>query len=157
MKIYYDIDELNRRLSSLNEKKIVFTNGVFDIIHPGHIDLLEFARKSGDCLIVGINDDDSVRRLNKGEGRPVFPLAERMEVLEAIEFVDFIIPFSQDTPFDLINGLFRVDVLVKGGDYKPAEVVGRAEVESAGGKLLLFEFKTGYSTSSLVERIKSQW
>ena len=157
MKIFYDINELNRRLRELKEKKIVFTNGVFDIIHPGHIDLLEFAQKSGNCLVVGINDDDSVRRLDKGAGRPVFPLAERMEVLAAIEFVDFIIPFSQDTPLDLINGLYRVDVLVKGGDYKPAEVVGRTEVEEAGGKLLLFEFKPGYSTSSLIERIKSQW
>jgi len=157
MKIFHDINDLNRRLSSLKEKKIVFTNGVFDIIHPGHIDLLEFAKKNGDYLIVGINDDDSVRRLNKGEERPIFPLAERMEVLEAIEFVDFIIPFSQDTPLDLINGLCRVDVLVKGGDYKPAEVVGRAEVESSGGKLLLVQFKSGYSTSSLIGRIKSQW
>ncbi|MCK5055735.1 MAG: adenylyltransferase/cytidyltransferase family protein [Candidatus Aminicenantes bacterium] len=155
MKICLDINDLNRRLDRLTGKKIVFTNGVFDILHPGHIELLEFAGKSGDCLIVGINDDDSVKRLNKGEGRPIFPLGERMKVLAAIEFVDYIIPFSQDTPLALINGLSRVDVLVKGGDYKPDEVVGRESVEQAGGKLLLFEFKSGYSTSSLVEKVKS--
>jgi D-beta-D-heptose 7-phosphate kinase/D-beta-D-heptose 1-phosphate adenosyltransferase len=155
MKIFHNINDLNRCLSDFKGKKIVFTNGVFDIIHPGHIDLLEFAKKKGDYLIIGINDDESVRRLNKGDERPVFPLAERMEVLEAIEFVDFIIPFSQDTPLELITGLYRVDILVKGSDYKPAEVVGRNEVESAGGKLFLFEFKSGFSTSTLIERIKS--
>lgn len=155
MKICRDVNELNKRLDRLTGKKIVFTNGVFDIIHPGHIELLEFAGKSGDCLIVGINDDDSVKRLNKGEGRPIYPLDERMKVLAAVEFVDYIIPFSQDTPLALINALCRVDVLVKGGDYKPGEVVGREKVEEAGGKLLLFEFKSAYSTSSLIEKVKS--
>jgi len=155
MKICRDVNELNRRLKHLAGKKIVFTNGVFDIIHPGHIELLEFAKKNGDCLIVGINDDESVKRLNKGEGRPVFPLSERMEVLAAVEFVDYVIPFSQDTPSVLINALCRVDVLVKGGDYKPAEVVGREKVEAAGGQLLLFEIKSAYSTSSLIEKVKS--
>ncbi len=155
MKIYYDVNELNKRLIGLKDKKIVFTNGVFDIIHPGHIDLLEFAKKSGDYLIVGINEDDSVRRLNKGQGRPIFPLAERMVVLRAIEYVDFIIPFAEDTPLELIKALHRIDVLVKGADYKPDEVVGRDEVERRGGKLLLFEFKSHYSTSSLIEKIKT--
>jgi D-beta-D-heptose 7-phosphate kinase/D-beta-D-heptose 1-phosphate adenosyltransferase len=155
MKIYRDVNELNRRLHRLAGKKIVFTNGVFDILHPGHIELLEFAKKNGDCLIVGINDDDSVKRLNKGKGRPIFPLNERMEVLAAVEFIDYIIPFSQDTPLTLINALCRVDVLVKGGDYKPGEVVGREKVEEAGGKLLLFEFKSAYSTSALIDKVKS--
>ena len=155
MKIYYNIDALNAELRKLEGKKIVFTNGVFDLIHAGHIDLLEFARSSGDCLIVGINDDLSVKRL-KGEDRPLYPLAERMEVLEAIMYVDFIIPFSEDTPLELITALHRVDVLVKGGDYKPHEVVGRAEVEAAGGKLLLFDFKTPTSTSQLVEKVKKK-
>ncbi|MCI0471674.1 MAG: D-glycero-beta-D-manno-heptose 1-phosphate adenylyltransferase, partial [Candidatus Aminicenantes bacterium] len=99
--------------------------------------------------------DDSARRLDKGAGRPVFPLAERMEVLEAIEFVDFIIPFSEDTPLQSIKNLHRVDVLVKGGDYRPGTVVGREEVENSGGRLLLFAFKSDYSSSALIDRVKS--
>jgi D-beta-D-heptose 7-phosphate kinase/D-beta-D-heptose 1-phosphate adenosyltransferase len=153
MKIFYQADELNERLRRLKGKKIVFTNGVFDILHAGHIDLLEFAKNSGDYLILGINDDASVKRL-KGENRPVYPLEERMEILAAVMYVDFIIPFPQDTPLELIQSLHRIDVLVKGGDYKPHEVVGRREVESAGGKLLLFDFKTQASTSSILSKIK---
>jgi D-beta-D-heptose 7-phosphate kinase / D-beta-D-heptose 1-phosphate adenosyltransferase len=153
MKIYHTVSELNERLKALNNKTIVFTNGVFDVLHAGHIDLLEYAGRNGDYLVLGINDDASVKRL-KGEDRPVHPLEERMEVLEAIMYVDFIIPFSEDTPLELINGLHRVDVLVKGGDYKPHEVVGRKEVEGAGGKLLLFDFKTSASTTKILEKIK---
>ncbi len=155
MKIFKNIKELNKVLKSLINKKIVFTNGVFDIIHPGHIELLEFAKKNGDVLIIGINDDNSVKNI-KGKNRPIFNLNERMELLEAIEYIDYIIPFSQDTPLDLINKLFRIDVLVKGGDYKPDEVVGKKEVESTGGKLLLFKFQTNYSTSSIIKKIKNQ-
>lgn len=153
MKIFYNAAQLNQEVQKLEGKKIVFTNGVFDLLHAGHIDLLEFAKTSGDYLIVGINDDDSVRRL-KGEGRPIYPLAERMEVLEAVMYVDFIIPFSLDTPLELIKSLLRVDVLVKGGDYKPHEVVGRKEVEEAGGKLLLFDFRNHDSTTSILEKVK---
>lgn len=155
MKIFKNIKELNKVLKSLINKKIVFTNGVFDIIHPGHIELLEFAKKNGDVLIIGINDDNSVKNI-KGKNRPIFNLNERMELLEAIEYIDYIIPFSQDTPLDLINKLFRIDVLVKGGDYKPDEVVGKKEVENTGGKLLLFKFQTNYSTSSIIKKIKNQ-
>jgi D-beta-D-heptose 7-phosphate kinase/D-beta-D-heptose 1-phosphate adenosyltransferase len=154
MKIFYNTADLNKELQKLEGKKIVFTNGVFDLLHAGHIDLLEFAKNSGDYLIVGINDDDSARRLKKGEGRPIYPLAERMEVLEAVMYVDYITPFSQDTPLELIKSLLRVDVLVKGGDYKPHEVVGRKEVEEAGGKLLLFDFRTPYSTTAIVDRVQ---
>ncbi|MCP4215412.1 MAG: adenylyltransferase/cytidyltransferase family protein [bacterium] len=154
MKIFYDIEALNKRLGLL-DGKIVFTNGVFDLLHAGHIELLEFARKSGEYLVLGINDDASVKRLEKGENRPIYPLAERMEVLDAVMFVDFLIPFSQNTPLELIKSLHRVDVLVKGGDYKPHEVVGRKEVEGAGGKLLLFDFRTEASTSGLVRKVKS--
>jgi rfaE bifunctional protein nucleotidyltransferase chain/domain len=153
MKIFTNVDELNRGLAKLEGKTIVFTNGVFDILHAGHVDLLEFAKSSGDYLIVGINDDDSVRRL-KGEDRPVYPLEERIKILAAVMYVDFIIPFSQDTPLELIKGLLRVDVLVKGGDYKPHEVVGRKEVEEGGGKVLLFDFKTDLSTTAILEKIK---
>jgi len=155
MKIFKNIKELNKVLKPLINKKIVFTNGVFDIIHPGHIELFEFAKKNGDLLIVGINDDDSVKNI-KGKNRPIFNLNERMELLEAIEYIDYIIPFSQDTPIDLINKLFRIDVLVKGGDYKPDEVKGKKEVERTGGKLLLFKFHTNYSTSSIIKKIKNQ-
>jgi D-beta-D-heptose 7-phosphate kinase/D-beta-D-heptose 1-phosphate adenosyltransferase len=153
MKIFKNVDELNRQLEMLVGKKIVFTNGVFDILHPGHIDLLEFAKSSGDYLIVGINDDDSVKRL-KGKDRPLYSLEERMEILAAVMYVDFIIPFPQDTPRQLIKRLYRVDVLVKGGDYKPNEVVGRKEVEESGGKLLLFDFKNNWSTTAVLQKIK---
>lgn len=154
MKLFYSVNDLNRQLKKLAGKKIVFTNGVFDLIHAGHIELLEFAQNSGDYLILGINDDESVKRL-KGEARPIYPLAERMEIMAAIMYVDFIIPFCEDTPLELIKSLHRVDVLVKGGDYKPHEVVGREEVEASGGRLLLFDFRTHSSTSDLVDKVKN--
>lgn len=154
MKIYYDVEELNQKLRKLEGKTIVFTNGVFDLLHAGHIDILEFAKSSGDYLIVGVNDDNSVKRLAKGKGRPIYPLEQRMKILAAIMYIDFVIPFSQDTPLELIKGLHRVDVLVKGGDYRPHEVVGREEVEKSGGKVLLFDFKTDISTSTVIKRIQ---
>lgn len=132
----------------------MFTNGVFDLLHPGHIELLESARSQGDCLIVGVNDDASVQRL-KGEKRPIMPLKERMEVLAAFTAVDFVIPFSQDTPLELIQAIDRIDVLVKGGDYEPDQVVGRKEVEACGGRLFLFPIRSQYSTSSIIEKIKT--
>jgi rfaE bifunctional protein nucleotidyltransferase chain/domain len=153
MKIFKSVEELNEELKKQDGKKIVFTNGVFDILHAGHIDILEFAKTNGDFLIVGINDDDSVKRL-KGISRPIYTLEERMEVLQAVMYVDFIIPFTEDTPLQLIKNLHRVDILVKGGDYKTHEVVGRQEVEQAGGKLLLFDFKNASSTTSILKKIK---
>jgi len=154
MKIYSTPELLNIRLRKDEYRAIVFTNGVFDLLHPGHIELLESARSQGDCLIVGINDDASVQRL-KGNKRPILPLQERMEVVAAIACVDFIIPFSQDTPLQLIQALQRIDVLVKGGDYKPEQVVGRKEVEEAGGRLFLFSFRSNHSTSKIIEKIKT--
>ncbi len=151
-KIYRDAAKLNRELERYQQKKIVFTNGVFDVLHAGHIELLEFAKSKGDILIVGINDDASVKRL-KGEKRPVFSLEERMELLEAMQYVDFIIPFSEDTPLRLILHLLRIDVLVKGGDYLPQNVVGRKEVEESGGELCLFTFQSRMSTSDIIEKI----
>lgn len=153
MKIYPNVEDLNVRLRQLDHKTIVFTNGVFDILHAGHIDLLEFCKNNGDFVIVGINDDLSVKRL-KGPQRPIYPLEERMEVLEAVMYTDFIIPFSEDTPLALIKSLHRIDVLVKGGDYKTHQVVGREEVEQAGGKLLIFDFKTYASTTSIIDKLK---
>lgn len=151
MKIREDRRELGRELARLG-RRVVFTNGVFDLLHPGHVELLEHARSLGERLVVGVNDDGSVRRL-KGEKRPIFPLAERMEVLAALECVDFVVPFAEDTPLELIRDLGCVDVLVKGGDYAPAEVVGRAEVEARGGRLVIFRLSGNYSTSGLIERI----
>lgn len=153
VKIVDDLSALNRRLNGdLAACRVVFSNGVFDLLHPGHVELLEFCRAQGDVLIVGVNDDDSVRRL-KGLKRPVFPLAERMEILAAFACVDFVIPFAADTPLELIRALARVDVLVKGGDYRNEQVVGRAEVEAAGGRLVIFPFRSGYSTSAIIEKI----
>ncbi len=152
MKIHEDRLALARVLAELKGQKVVFTNGVFDLLHPGHVELLETARAQGDLLVVGVNDDASVRRL-KGEKRPIFPLAERMEVLAALECVDYIVPFSEDTPLELICALDRIDVLVKGGDYTPEQVVGRAEVEARGGKLVIFKLSGNYSSSGLIEKI----
>ena len=152
MKIHDRAAALNLELEKRAGEKVVFTNGVFDLLHPGHVQLLQFASEQGDLLIVGINDDKSVRRL-KGEKRPIFPLAERMEVLAALECVDHIIPFQEDTPLQLIKALSRIDVLVKGGDYAPEDVVGRSEVEANGGRLCLFKLKENYSSSALIEKI----
>jgi rfaE bifunctional protein nucleotidyltransferase chain/domain len=152
MKINESVASLKRELTARPDARVVFTNGVFDLLHPGHVELLQFARGQGDLLVVGINDDASVRRL-KGEKRPLFPLAERMEVLSALECVDYIVPFSDDTPLQLIRALGRIDVLVKGGDYAPGEVVGREEVEAAGGKLCLFKLAGDYSSSALIDKI----
>jgi len=152
VKVYTNVEELNAKLEKHRKKKIVFTNGVFDIIHPGHIELFQFAKKHGDILIIGINDDHSVRRL-KGKKRPIYSLDERIEILEAIQYINFIIPFSEDTPLELIKKLSRIDILIKGGDYSSREVVGRKEIKDSGGKLILFDFKSRISSSSLIRKI----
>jgi rfaE bifunctional protein nucleotidyltransferase chain/domain len=152
MKIHESAAALKLELAQRRGEKVVFTNGVFDLLHPGHIELLQFARAQGDILVVGVNDDASVRRL-KGEKRPIFQLAERMEVLAALECVDYVVAFGEDTPLELIRALGCIDVLVKGGDYAPADVVGRAEVEGADGVLRIFKLSGKYSTSALIETI----
>jgi len=152
MKIHDRAAALNLELEQNPHARVVFTNGVFDLLHPGHVELLQYARGQGDLLVVGINDDASVVRL-KGEKRPIFPLAERMEVLAALECVDYVIPFSENTPLQLIRELRRIDVLVKGGDYAPDQVVGRNEVEANGGRLCLFKLAGDYSSSALIEKI----
>ena len=133
--------------------RIVFTNGCFDILHAGHVGYLDEARHLGDRLIVAVNDDDSVRRL-KGEGRPVNKLEQRMRVLEGLAAVDWVVPFSEDTPEALLE-LVRPDVLVKGGDYAPDEVVGAEFVRSYGGDVRVLSEVEGYSTTKLVELIGS--
>jgi len=134
--------------------KLVFTNGCFDLLHAGHIGLFREARRLGDALIVALNDDASVRRL-KGPSRPVTPLEERLEILEAVETVSYLTWFAEDTPREII-AVLRPDVLVKGGDWKPDEVVGREEVESAGGRVVIVPYLPGHSTSSILDRIRSK-
>ena len=135
-----------------NGQRVVFTNGCFDLLHPGHIRVLEQARALGDALIVAINSDASVRRI-KGNGRPVIPEKERAEVLAALEAVDYVAIFDEPTPQNLIARVLP-DVLVKGSDWGPDEVVGRAEVEAAGGRVVSIPLEPGYSTTSLIERIR---
>jgi D-beta-D-heptose 7-phosphate kinase/D-beta-D-heptose 1-phosphate adenosyltransferase len=133
--------------------RVVFTNGVFDLLHPGHIDVLTAARRQGDALIVGLNSDDSVRRL-KGPERPVRTEVERAYVLAALSDIDAVVIFSQDTPLELVRHL-RPDVLVKGGDYVPATVVGREEVESWGGRVVIVPLREGQSTTSIIQRLRA--
>ncbi len=143
--------ELAAKIKS-SGKSIVFTNGCFDIIHRGHVEYLEFAASLGDILIIGLNTDDSVRRL-KGTERPINRFEDRALVLASLEAVDYVVGFSEDTPYQLIKEIVP-DVLVKGADYKPEDVVGRDIVEANGGRLVLAPFKSGYSTTGLIEKIK---
>jgi D-beta-D-heptose 7-phosphate kinase/D-beta-D-heptose 1-phosphate adenosyltransferase len=133
-------------------KTIVFTNGVFDILHPGHLRYLQAARRHGDVLIVGLNADASVRR-NKGPERPINPESERAEVLEALTCVDAVSVFDEDTPADIIRRV-QPDILVKGADWAPDQIVGRDTVEARGGRVILEPVEQGYSTTSLIERAK---
>jgi D-beta-D-heptose 7-phosphate kinase/D-beta-D-heptose 1-phosphate adenosyltransferase len=135
-----------------NGKKVVFTNGCFDLLHGGHIRLFREAKKHGDVLIVALNTDASVRKL-KGASRPVFPLRERLEVLEAVEDIDLLTCFSEETPQKIIAEVLP-DVLVKGGDWAPDQVVGRKEVEAAGGKVVIVPYLRGHSSSGLLKKIK---
>jgi rfaE bifunctional protein nucleotidyltransferase chain/domain len=133
--------------------RVVFTNGVFDLLHVGHVDLLTAARALGDHLIVALNSDDSVRRL-KGPSRPVRSEAERAYVLAALEAVDAVTVFEQDTPLDVIRAL-RPDVLVKGGDYNLDSIVGRTEVESWGGRVQVVPLTPGQSTTRIIEALRA--
>ncbi len=128
-------------------RKIVFTNGCFDILHAGHVSILEFSRAKGDLLVVGLNSDDSVRRL-KGSTRPVNKQADRALVLAALESVSYVCIFNEDTPYNLIKTV-RPDVLVKGGDYKPSEIVGR----EFAGKVVRFALLKGRSTTGIIKKM----
>jgi D-beta-D-heptose 7-phosphate kinase/D-beta-D-heptose 1-phosphate adenosyltransferase len=130
----------------------VFTNGVFDLLHPGHVRYLEAARRLGDCLIVGINSDRSVRA-NKGDSRPITPEAERAEILEALVSVDAVVVFDEETPHSLIAAI-QPDVLVKGADWGENAIVGRDIVEARGGRVVRIPLAEGYSTSAIVETIR---
>jgi D-beta-D-heptose 7-phosphate kinase/D-beta-D-heptose 1-phosphate adenosyltransferase len=131
---------------------VVFTNGVFDLLHRGHIDVLVAARAMGAALVVGVNDDASVRRL-KGPERPVRAAADRAYVLAALEPVDAVVIFPEDTPLELIRVL-RPDILVKGGDYTADTIVGRADVESWGGRVAVVPLTVGHSTTSTIDRLR---
>jgi rfaE bifunctional protein nucleotidyltransferase chain/domain len=133
----------------------VFTNGVFDLLHPGHVRYLASARERGDALVVGVNGDESARRLNKGPGRPINSAIERAEVIAALAAVDAVVIFDEDTPHDLVAAL-EPDVLVKGADWQPGTIVGADLVEARGGEVARVPLATGYSTSQLIEKIRSQ-
>lgn len=135
-----------------NGRRVVFTNGCFDLLHPGHVRNLAAARALGDVLIVALNSDASASA-NKGPDRPLVPQQDRAEVMAALGSVDYVVIFDQPTPRELIARVLP-DVLVKGADWGPTEVVGREEVEAAGGRVVSIPLAPGYSTSSLVERIR---
>jgi D-beta-D-heptose 7-phosphate kinase/D-beta-D-heptose 1-phosphate adenosyltransferase len=149
-KVVFDWSVLDQRLAAWRDLRIGFTNGCFDLLHPGHIKLLSEARAACDRLIVGLNGDASVRRL-KGEGRPLQEVHARAEVLAALEAVDLVVVFDQDTPLELIRRV-RPKVLAKGGDYRREEVVGHELVESDGGDVILVDLMPGFSTSKIVRR-----
>ena len=128
------------------------TNGCFDILHAGHVAYLEEAKSLGDRLIVAVNDDNSVRRL-KGESRPINMLDDRMLVLAGLAAVDWVVPFSEDTPAELISAVLP-DVLVKGGDYQPDEIAGGKDVLRNGGEVRVLSFRDGHSTSRIVEKLR---
>lgn len=136
-----------------NGRRVVFTNGCFDLLHPGHIQLLEAARAMGDALVVGLNSDESVRSL-KGASRPVIPQQERAEILANLECVDAVVVFNELTPQKTVAALLP-DMLVKGGDWPGNQIVGREEVEAAGGKVVLIDVVQGYSTTEILRKIRA--
>ncbi|MCM0754787.1 D-glycero-beta-D-manno-heptose 1-phosphate adenylyltransferase [Desulfovibrio aminophilus] len=144
---------LARRRALPPDYRLVFTNGCFDLLHPGHVDLLARARALGDGLILGLNSDDSVRRL-KGPERPVVSERERAFVLAGLASVDFVVVFGEDTPLELITAV-RPQVLVKGGDWPVERIVGREVVQADGGGVHSLPLLPGYSTTALIERIRS--
>jgi D-beta-D-heptose 7-phosphate kinase/D-beta-D-heptose 1-phosphate adenosyltransferase len=135
-------------------QRIVFTNGVFDLLHPGHVRYLQEARGLGEALIVAVNSDRSVRAQEKGADRPLMPEAERAEVIDALACVDAVLIFDDDTPHDTIAAI-QPDVLVKGADWGPDNIVGRDIVEARGGRVVRVPLSPGYSTTALLQRIRS--
>ncbi len=149
-----DREELIRRFGRPRRETVVFTNGCFDILHRGHVEYLTAAREQGDLLVVGLNSDVSVRRL-KGADRPINREEDRAIVLAALAAVDVVTIFEEDTPHALISRLLP-DVLVKGGDYRPEEIVGAREVEAAGGRVIVAPLLPGRSTTAVVQRLRSE-
>lgn len=151
-----DTDELRAMVteSRTRDERIIMTNGCFDVLHAGHVSYLEEAKSLGDRLIVAVNDDDSVRRL-KGDSRPINALEDRLLVLAGLAAVDWVVPFSEDTPARLIETILP-DVLVKGGDYSPDEIVGAKEVLKNGGEVRVLPFRDGHSSSRIIDRLREQ-
>jgi D-beta-D-heptose 7-phosphate kinase/D-beta-D-heptose 1-phosphate adenosyltransferase len=155
-----NIQSLAEQLKS-NGQSIVFTNGCFDILHKGHVEYLAQAKDKGDVLIVGLNSDDSVKRQGKGEERPINKIETRLTVLSALFFVDYVVEFDNDTPIKLIK-LIKPNILVKGGDYNPritnkkskTYIVGKDIVEANGGKVEVINLVDGFSTTSIVNKLK---
>lgn len=156
-------DSISLELSRLKNdgKKVVFTNGCFDILHKGHVTYLALASEQGDVLVLGLNSDDSVRRLGKGDDRPVNSVDARAMVVASLEFVDYVVEFNEDTPYELIS-IIQPDVLVKGGDYDPEEVderskryiVGRDVVLENNGKVKTIDLVDGFSTTGIIKKLK---
>jgi len=144
-----------REQQRLEGRKVVFTNGVFDILHAGHVELLDRCRAEGDVLILGLNSDVSVRRI-KGHRRPIVPEQDRATILLGLKAVDALVLFDEDTPAKLIDTL-KPDVLVKGGDYTPDQVVGRDTVETSGGKVVIIPLVEGRSTTNIVETVLKRY
>jgi len=150
----YTLEELVSQVKEWRKsgERIVFTNGCFDLLHPGHVECLAKAKEYGDRLIVGVNSDDSVKRL-KGVSRPILNEKDRCSMLAALESVDGVVLFGEDTPIKLIEAIIP-DILVKGSDYKKSNIVGAEIVEKHGGKVELINLVAGFSTSDLIRRIK---
>jgi D-beta-D-heptose 7-phosphate kinase/D-beta-D-heptose 1-phosphate adenosyltransferase len=148
------IDEAARFAANVRAhgRRLVFTNGVFDLLHPGHVRYLQAARREGDALMVGVNSDRSVRA-NKGPSRPIVPEAERAEVIGALAAVDAVVVFDEDTPAEIIRRV-QPDVLVKGADWAADRIVGREAVEGRGGKVVRIPVEHGWSTSTIIEKIR---
>lgn len=136
-------------------KKIVFTNGCFDVLHYGHVRLLKKARQLGDILVVGLNSDASVSRL-KGKGRPFFPQNIRLNMLESIKYVDFVVIFEEDTPLELVKKICP-DFIVKGSDYSPEEVVGKHFIEKYGGRVIIIKRTENFSTTDILNGVRKKF
>jgi D-beta-D-heptose 7-phosphate kinase/D-beta-D-heptose 1-phosphate adenosyltransferase len=149
-----DLQELHAMVVESHDRKerVIMTNGCFDVLHAGHVAYLEEAKSLGDRLIVAVNDDDSVRRL-KGESRPINALEDRLLVLAGLAAVDWVVPFSEDTPAALIAKILP-DVLVKGGDYNPDEIAGAKEVLQNGGEVRVLSFRDGHSSSRIIDKLR---
>ncbi len=148
------VEGIKHQLAVANflKKKIVFTNGVFDILHTGHVDYLSKARDLGDILVLGLNTDASVKRLNKGPERPINNEVSRATVLGALECVDYIILFDEETPYELIKAI-QPDILVKGSDYKAEAIVGYDIVKAKGGEVITIDLSQGFSTTNIIKKI----
>jgi rfaE bifunctional protein nucleotidyltransferase chain/domain len=150
-----EVGELQRLLNveRFHSKKIVFTNGCFDILHKGHVEYLTKARDLGQVLVLGLNTDASVKRQNKSPERPINDQLTRAMILAALDCVDFVVFFDEDTPYELIKAL-QPDILVKGADYKPEDIVGYEIVKSRGGEIITIPLTEGFSTTGLIQKLK---